>query len=49
MDEEWSVSYDNEAGPGWDWCVIIPGHEPIMGLDEALARRIVDDHNRGKE
>lgn len=45
MDREWAVLWDNEAGPGWDWCVIIPGLEPIMGLSEELARRIVNDHN----
>jgi hypothetical protein len=41
----WSAHYDNEAGPGWDWFVSIPGGEPIMGLSQALAGRIVADHN----
>lgn len=45
MDQEWHVFWDNEAGPGWDWCVQIPGKENIMGLDEATADRIVRDHN----
>lgn len=45
LDVEWSAEWDNEAGPGWDWFVSVPGREPIMGLDEDLARRIVADHN----
>lgn len=45
MDAEWKALWDNEAGPGWDWFISIPGKEPIMGLDEETARRIAADHN----
>lgn len=45
MDREWRVFWDNEAGPGWDWCIEIPGKENIMGLDEETARRVAEDHN----
>ena len=46
MDMEWIVLQDNEAGPGWDWMVIVPGKENVTNLDEETARRIAADHNR---
>lgn len=45
LDREWAISFDNEAGPGWDYVVVIPGYENIMGLAKEVAERIVDDHN----
>lgn len=45
LDQEWSISFDDEAGPGWDYIVVIPGYENIMGLAKEVAERIVDDHN----
>lgn len=46
LDRKWMAMRDNEAGPGWDWVVIVPGKENITNLDEPTARRIVEDHNR---
>lgn len=48
LNEEWSISFDNEAGPGWDYIVVIPGYENIFGLPKELAERIVDDHNKSR-
>jgi hypothetical protein len=44
-DLPWEVFEDNEAGPGWEWCIAIPGGQRIMGLREEIAYRIVGDHN----
>ena len=46
IEARWEVLQDNEAGPGWDWMVIVPGKENIVDLDEETARRIAADHNR---
>lgn len=45
LNKPWSVLHDNEAGPGWDWCVVVPGHENITGLSKDIAYRVAGDHN----
>lgn len=43
LNQRWSMLWDNEAGPGWDWMVVTGDVEHITGLSEALARRIIAD------
>lgn len=45
LDVPWMLMQDNEAGAGWDWIVVVPGGENIVGLSEVVARRIATDHS----